>query len=212
MNRAALLTLALLLGSCTSEQAPAPTPAPAASQADPLASLASRRETSSGAELERQLQEARALNRSSTQALALGEDEDYPVAAAPKHGAARASAGGSLVGDVASAGESAPSDLDMADTSAPQTHGGYINMEDVDAAVRGQRDAIQRCRDKLGGSSGNMDFELRVGGGGQASRVRYVGGSMRDEALSDCIAGVLKRTRFPRVYKGDVTFTYPITF
>ncbi len=206
MRTLLLLCLALSLTPLLAcEPEPEPEPATAKPEAD-LSAFERRRASSGGATLEQEAMAERSAG--ARQVYASTEDEpglvDLQESGADVPGLTPQE-------DGRTAGTSAPTDLDK----ASEEIGPWIDMDLVGRAIRSQHRSLQSCWDSHGpvGADKRVDVRLTVNTRGNATDTRIAGSSpVRGSGMQSCLAGVLKKTKFPEARNGDKTFTYVLRF
>lgn len=216
MNIRLLLAVVFLLAGCSdgSKESVALADQEKGVKAKPvdLNALAAARAASDGAEIEKQVVEARSLN-ANVKAYANKEGEPTLDDLKAQKKAAPSGVGGgfgSLTRD-SNAGMAAPSDLDTLDDEAVEA---WVNMDVVEQRILGKRKAMQACWNNDGdGSSGRMNMAITIAPSGRASSVSLSSGStLTNGRAADCVARALRSVSYPEPRGGSVRFVYPVKF
>ncbi len=93
---------------------------------------------------------------------------------------------------------------------------GNLSKGEVLAVINKNMGRIQRCYEKALNAkpnlSGKVEFEWTIKVNGSVTGVRRAGSTMGDASVASCVAGILKRLKFPHPRGGPVVVKFPFMF
>lgn len=93
---------------------------------------------------------------------------------------------------------------------------GSLSRGEVQKVINASQHKMQRCYERALNAkpslAGKLTYSWTIKTSGKVGAVRNSGNTMGDTGVAKCIAGVIKRMRFPRPKGGSVDVTYPFIF
>ena len=97
-----------------------------------------------------------------------------------------------------------------------RTTGGSLSRGEIQAVLNRAQGRIMRCYERAllqnNNLSGRIQYIWTIQPTGRVRGVRQQSSTLSNAAVGNCVAGVLRRLRFPRPQGGAVEVSYPFMF